>query len=235
MSDPCIPYYVTITLTSVALLISVGLNVVLYLLRRQNRYNTANENLFAYGEEPFRRNSVHSDRFEDDEMERQENPIYGNICLEVGGSYGMSEEMCYEQMSQASTSKKVLKVEHGDVSYASLDLTVNKKRRKKRKFQKQAQTYQAQTHSQPASLQNCQDQDTEVDDTLPSRTSSLMVSRHSIYLNSHQVALEAEERERGRERETDENEEREFEMRINSHEDFDHSLGRSRQSLEEKS
>lgn len=24
-------------------------------------------------------------RFEDDEMERQENPIYGNICLEGGG------------------------------------------------------------------------------------------------------------------------------------------------------
>lgn len=126
-------------------------------------------------------------------------------------------------------------VEHGDVSYASLDLTANKKRRKKRKFQKQPQTYQVQTHSQAASLQNCLDQDTEVDLTLPSRTSSLMVSRHSIYLNSHQVALEAEERERGKERETDENEEREFEMRINSHEDFDHSLGRSRQSLEDKS
>lgn len=121
------------------------------------------------------------------------------------------------------------------MSYASLDLTANKKRRKKRKFQKQPQTYQVQTHSQAASLQNCLDQDTEVDLTLPSRTSSLMVSRHSIYLNSHQVALEAEERERGKERETDENEEREFEMRINSHEDFDHSLGRSRQSLEDKS
>lgn len=117
------------------------------------------------------------------------------------------------------------------MSYASLDLTANKKRRKKRKFQKQPQTYQAQTHSQSASLQNCQDQDIEADVTLPSRTSSLMVSRHSIYLNSHQVALEADERERGR----DETEEREFEMSRISHEDFDHSLGRSRQSLEENS
>lgn len=227
----CTPQYVAIILTSVSLLISVGLNIVLYLLRRQNRYNTVSENHFSYGEEQFHRNSVHSDRFEDDEMERQENPIYGNICLEVGGSYGMSEEICYEQMSKASTSKKGLKAEHGDVSYASLDLTTNKKRRKKRKFQKQPQTYQAQTHSQHASLQNCQDQDTEADVTLPSRTSSLMVSRHSIYLNSRQVALETEERDRER----DETEEREFEMIQNSHEDFDLSLDRSRQSLEEKS
>lgn len=139
------------------------------------------------------------------------------------------------------------------MSYASLDLTANKKRRKKRKYQKQAQIYQAQTHPQPASQQNCMDQDDEADITLPSRSSSLMVSRHSIYLNSHQVALEAEERERERERERemememerergrememerDDNAEREFEMHRNVHEGFDHSLGRSRQSLEQDS
>lgn len=127
------------------------------------------------------------------------------------------------------------------MSYASLDLTGNKKRRKKRKYQKQAQTHQAQTHPQPASQQNCVDQDDEADITLPSRSSSLMVSRHSIYLNSHQVALEAEERERERERERememerDDNAEREFEMHRNVHESFDHSLGRSRQSLEQDS
>lgn len=139
------------------------------------------------------------------------------------------------------------------MSYASLDLTANKKRRKKRKYHKQAQIYQAQTHPQPASQQNCMDQDDEADITLPSRSSSLMVSRHSIYLNSHQVALEAEERERERERERemememerergrememerDDNAEREFEMHRNVHEGFDHSLGRSRQSLEQDS
>lgn len=235
-SDACTNSYVAIALISLGLVISVCLNVTLYLLRRQDRYKRANEDPFDYGEEEFRRNSI--DRFEDDEMERQENPIYGNICLEVGGSFRMPEDVCYEQMSQASTSKKTLKVHQGDVSYASLDLSANKKRKKKRKFQKQAQTHQAQTHPQPVSQQNCEDQDIDADITLPSRTSSLTVSRHSIYLNSHQVALEAEERERERERvrelERERNETEEFELR-NSHEDFDHSLGRSRQSLEENS
>ncbi len=137
----------------------------------------------------------------------------------------------------------ISQVQQGDVSYASLALTGNKKRRKKRKYQKQAQTHQAQTHPQPASQHNCMDQDDEVDITLPSRSSSLMVSRHSLYLNSHQVALEAEEREREREREKemememerDDIAEREFEMHRNVHEGFDHSLGISRQSLEHDS
>nr|XP_055064503.1 uncharacterized protein LOC129446981 [Misgurnus anguillicaudatus] len=226
-NEKCIHPYVVIALLSLGLLISVCINVALYLLRRQDRNKRANEDPFEYGEEEFRRNSI--DRFEDDEMERKENPIYGNICLEVGGSFRMPEDVCYEQMSQASTSKKTLKVHQGDVSYASLDLSANKKRKKKRKFQKQAQTHQAQTHPQPVSQQNCEDQDIDADITLPSRTSSLVVSRHSIYLNSHQVALEAEERERER------NETEEFELRRNSHEDFDHSLGRSRQSLEDNS
>lgn len=131
----------------------------------------------------------------------------------------------------------ISQVQHGDVSYASLDLTVNKKRKKRRKYQKQAQAHQAQTHPQPASQQNYMDQNNEDDVTLPSRSSSLMVSRHSIYLNSRQVALEAEERERERmmEMERNENAERELEMHRNLHEGFDHSLGRSRQSLKQDS
>lgn len=139
----------------------------------------------------------------------------------------------------------ISQVQPGDVSYASLDLTANKKRRKKRKYNKQAPTHQAQTHPQPASQQNCMDLDEEADVTLPSRSSSLMVSRHSIYLNSHQVALEAEERERERERERvrememererDDNAEIEFEMHRNVHEDFEYSHSRSRQSLEQDS
>ncbi|XP_067289967.1 uncharacterized protein [Pseudorasbora parva] len=233
----CIYEHVAIALTSIGLLISVCLNVAFYLLRRKGKISAANENMFDYGEEPLRRDSLQSYRFEDDEMERQENPIYGNICIDGGGAFEMSPEMCYEQMSQASTVKQGLKVQQGDVSYASLDLTVNKKRKKKRKYQRQA--HQAQTHPQPTSQQHCMDQDNEADVTLPSRSSSLMVSRHSIYLNSHQVALEAEEMERERERmkemERDDNAEREFEMRRNLHEGFDHSPGRSRQSLEQDS
>ncbi|XP_039531708.1 uncharacterized protein LOC120481905 isoform X2 [Pimephales promelas] len=229
----CMSAYVAICLTSIALLISVSINVAFYLLRRKEKNSAANENMFEYGEEPLRRDSLQSYRFEDDEMERQENPIYGNICIDGGGAFEMSPEVCYEQMAQASTVKQGLKVQQGDVSYASLDLTVNKKRKKKRKYQKQAQAHQAQTHPQPASQQNYMDHDNEADVTLPSRSSSLMVSRHSIYLNSHQVALEAEEREREKmmEMERNENGEREFEM----HEGFDHSLGRSRQSLKQDS
>ncbi|XP_043107130.1 putative uncharacterized protein DDB_G0271982 [Puntigrus tetrazona] len=256
MTD-CTSQYVAIALTSIALLISVCLNVAFCLLRRKEKKYGANENSFEYGDEPLRQDSLRSYRFEDDEMERQENPIYGNICLDGGGPFEMSQEVCYEQMSHASTAKQGLKVQQGDVSYASLDLTANKKRRKKRKYQKQAQTHQAQTHPQPTSQQNCIDHDDEADITLPSRSSSLMVSRHSIYLNSHQVALEAEERERERERERemerereremememememereiDDNREREFEMHRNVHDGFDHSLGRSRQSLEQDS
>ncbi|XP_077098829.1 uncharacterized protein LOC143749970 isoform X2 [Siphateles boraxobius] len=239
MSDPCTVPYVATSLTSIALLISVSINVAFYLLRRKNKNSAANENMFEYGEEPLRRDSLQSYRFEDDEMERQENPIYGNICIDGGGAFEMSPEVCYEQMAQASTVKQGLKVQQGDVSYASLDLTVNKKRKKNRKYQKQAQAHQAQTHPQPASQQNYMDQDNEDDVTLPSRSSSLMVSRHSIYLNSHQVALEAEEREREREKmmemERNENGEREFAMHRNLHEGFDHSLGRSRQSLKQDS
>ncbi|XP_021335024.2 uncharacterized protein isoform X2 [Danio rerio] len=247
----CTVAYVAVGLLSIGLLISLCLNVAFYLLRRKERKCRANENMYDYGDEALRRDSLQSYRFEDDEMERQENPIYGNICLEGGGAFEMAEDVCYEQMSQASTVKHGLKVQQGDVSYASLDLTANKKRRKKRKYQKQAQTHQAQTHPQPSSQQNCLDQYPEDDSALPSRTSSLMVSRHSIYLNSHQVALEAEEREREREREKemerererekemererDEDAETEFELHRNLHEGFDHSLGRSRQSLEQDS
>ncbi|XP_051973360.1 uncharacterized protein LOC127636714 [Xyrauchen texanus] len=238
MSDgQCINAYVAVSLTSIALLISVCLNVTLYLLRRKERRNAANRDIFEYGEEPYHRNSMQSDGFED-EMERQENPIYGNICLDGEGTFGISENVCYEQMSHASTAKRVLKVQQGDVSYASLDLTANKKRRKKRKYQKHGQTHQAQTCSQPSAQQNFQDQDTEAEVTLPSRTSSLMVSRHSIYLNSHQVALEAEERERQREKENEREQDRDDngeKVSRNLHEGFDHLLGRSRQSLEQNS
>ncbi|TRY83131.1 hypothetical protein DNTS_020649 [Danionella cerebrum] len=193
----------------------------------------AEENVLVYGEEPFEPEVPCLDRIEDE----MENPIYGNICLEGGGAFEMSPEVCYEQMSQASTMNLGLKVEEGDVAYASLDLTANKKRRKKRKYHKQAQTHQAQMHnSQAASQQNIQEQDEETKVALPSRNSSLMVSRHSIYLNSHQVVQETEERGREREQKTErrrDEEDPERELHKTLLENFDHSLGRSRQSLEQ--
>lgn len=92
--------------------------------------------------------------------------------------------------------------EPADVSYASLDLSVAQKRKKKRKYQqKQSQIYEVQTHAPP-----------DGEPALPSRSSSLMVSRNSIYLNSHQVALETEELDRQRERDRKYSREREMEM-----------------------
>lgn len=60
-----------------------------------------------------------------------------------------------------------------------------------------------QTHPPPVAQMRHTEMGADCDVALPSRTSSLIVSRSSIYLNSHQVALETEElqRERKRERE----------------------------------
>lgn len=88
-----------------------------------------------------------------------------------------------------------------DINYASLDLKAVQKRKKKSKYPEK-QTHQVQTH------RDSLDVEAECDLDLPSRTCSLMVSRSSIYLNSHQVALEAEELERERER--DQERERNF-------------------------
>ncbi|RXN06844.1 mitochondrial import inner membrane translocase subunit Tim10 B-like protein [Labeo rohita] len=79
----------------------------IHVLLKQSK---ANENIFEYGDEPLRQDSLRSYRFEDDEMERQENPIYGNICLDGGEPFEMSPEVCYEEMSHASTAKKRLKL-----------------------------------------------------------------------------------------------------------------------------
>ncbi|XP_066507879.1 uncharacterized protein [Hoplias malabaricus] len=219
--------YIGVTLTSLALLISVSLNIILYTLRKRERQSRAVE-------EALYRHSLQDDRFDDEEQLSQNNPIYGNICMDGGGTANFNYGL-YEPRTNLSTRQEE-KDEPNDVSYASLDLTVAQKRKKKRKYHnKPNQTHQVQTHTPPGQQSSV---DTSVDHevTLPSRSSSLMVSRNSIYLNSHQVALEAEEleRERDREREWKSNREREREIQIrNMHSDFDHSFGQSELSHEQ--
>lgn len=105
-----------------------------------------------------------------------------------------------------------------DVSYASLDLRLVQKHKKKKRYQeKQNQTHKVQTHPPPMTQMRRMEMGADCDVALPSRSSSLIVSRSSIYLNSHQVALETEELQRERERER----ERQTEWQSNQERDDD--------------
>ncbi|XP_048093402.1 uncharacterized protein LOC125290966 isoform X1 [Alosa alosa] len=179
----CAQAYIGLALTGLALMISVCLNVLLYSLRRRDQ-KTRDAEEYLYD------NSEHSENRFEEEVQQQENPIYGNICTN-GGESEAANEMCYEPMTGRDPTPNE---RPADVSYASLDLRNAKKHKKKRKYQQNqtAQTQKAQFH---ATLpQGCLDvAEGEEDVTLPSRSSSLMVSRHSIYLNSQQITQEAQE------------------------------------------
>lgn len=132
-----------------------------------------------------------------DQHEQQENPIYGNISTDSRGS----AEGCYEMMTtqRARDSKKPLEP---DLNYASLDLKIAKKRKKHRHQQGQTQGRnkvqdQLPDHVTPP-VNSFLEVDADVDALLPSRDTSTMVSHSSIYLNSQQIAQEAEEMERER-------------------------------------
>ncbi|XP_017345489.1 uncharacterized protein LOC108277350 isoform X3 [Ictalurus punctatus] len=190
----CTGPYVGLSLTSIALLMSVCLNIVLYSLRRKDRQNR------DVGV-PLYQDSIHSDRFEDDERQNQENPIYGNIFVDGGGSLTMPEYRDYDQMTKKGA-RQDEKSDPEDVSYASLDLKLVQKRKKKKRYQeKQNQMHKVQTHPPPVAQMRRTEMGEDCDVALPSRSSSLIVSRSSIYLNSHQVALETEELQRERETE----------------------------------
>lgn len=89
-----------------------------------------------------------------------------------------------------------------DLNYASLDLKIANKRKKKARHQQgQAQGRnkpQDQVAGHHAPANTFLEVDAEVDAHLPPRDTSTMVSHSSIYLNSQQIAQEAEEMERER-------------------------------------
>ncbi|KAI3373698.1 hypothetical protein L3Q82_022284 [Scortum barcoo] len=119
--------------------------------------------------------------------EQQENPIYGNISTDRGGSV----EVCYEMMTMQHK-KDHMKPSGPDLNYASLDLKVAKKHKRKYRHQQGGHT------QLPAQSKALLDMDADMDTQLPPRDTSTMVSHSSIYLNSQQIAQETEEMERER-------------------------------------
>lgn len=90
-----------------------------------------------------------------------------------------------------------------DLNYASLDLNVAKKRKKKHRHQKgQTQDLSPPRDQLPvqqaAAMAVFLEVEAEVEASLPPRNTSPMVSHNSIYLNSQQIAQETEERQRER-------------------------------------
>ncbi|KAE8287472.1 hypothetical protein D5F01_LYC13516 [Larimichthys crocea] len=181
---------VGLALVTLALLISLCINVILCIrrkaiLRGGHYFHNFND------DEPQENHHNHD--------EQQENPIYGNINADRRGSV----EVCYEMMTVQHARDRMKSVDP-DLNYASLDLKVANKHKKKNRHQ--------QSHAQGRN--KLQDQvpvrltppvnaflevEADVDTQLPSRDTSTMVSHSSIYLNSQQIAQETVDM--GRERE----------------------------------
>lgn len=92
-----------------------------------------------------------------------------------------------------------------ELNYASLDLKLAKQREKKAR--RQGRDQPPVRRATPANT--FLEVNNHVDADLPSRDTSTMVSHSSIYLNSQQIAQEAEDMERERSYEGDGNSERE--------------------------
>ncbi|XP_012987261.1 uncharacterized protein LOC105026651 [Esox lucius] len=194
----CSGTYIGLALTSLALLVSVCVNIILFILRHRDIKHRADTEELLY---PLHYPTESPIRFEEEEEEenhqQQENPIYGNIA---SVSEGNCTSLCYESMTlhHSRANRKppqtVSHLQHPDLNYASLDLDVGQKRKKKRRY------HQNQTQGPAQAARGFLEVDAEVEASLPSRSSSPLASRNSIYLNSQQMALETEERERVRER-----------------------------------
>ncbi|XP_015235251.1 PREDICTED: uncharacterized protein LOC107087922 [Cyprinodon variegatus] len=199
--------YVALVIVCLALLISVCLNIT-FCMRQKDTWckephncchlHSSEEALFN-DEGQYLSGISHREQQENphNEEERQENPIYGNISTERRGS----ADACYETMSMPR-SRDCLKPVEPDLNYASLDLKIAKKRKKHRHLQGQGQGRNKQQDLQADHLTPPSNAfleiDAEVDAHLPCRDTAVMVSHSSIYLNSQQIAQEAEEMQRER-------------------------------------
>ncbi|CAN9501880.1 unnamed protein product [Ophioblennius macclurei] len=172
---------------SLTLLISLCLNVILWYKKGpsscRDREDSCCHHVTEEDVDEEQRETPHAER------EQQENPIYGNIHTE-------RTEVCYEMMTMRQPRDNT----KPDLNYASLDLKLAKKHKKQRRQQSQGratlQDQPAVRHTPP--VNSFLEVDADVDACLPSRDTSTMVSHSSIYLNSQQIALEAEEMERER-------------------------------------
>ncbi|XP_069002441.1 uncharacterized protein [Embiotoca jacksoni] len=202
----CLTEVIGLLLSSVALLISLCLNVIFCVRRRAALYRDADEScspniseeaILSQSEGHYFHDLNHGEQQENprNHHEQQENPIYGNISTDRG-----STEDCYETMTMQRR-KNCLKPLDPDLNYASLDLKIAGKRKKKHRHQ-QGQTQGRNQHQDqlPVHLtppvNTFLEVDADTDASLPSRDTSTMVSHSSIYLNSQQIAQEAEEIER---------------------------------------
>ncbi|XP_035288119.1 uncharacterized protein LOC118235162 isoform X2 [Anguilla anguilla] len=184
---------VALALVSIILAISLCLNAILYSLRRRDARRKAVEEYPCPEPEAYHMDSP-------EVTLDQENPIYGNINPDRTGAGGAGGggEVFYEHMTTRSREEKP---PQQDVSYASLDLVVGQKRRKKHRNKQNPRP--GQSRAEHPSQQDFLEVEVEVEAEpgMPCRNSSPMISRNSIYLNSHQVAMESEELERRLERE----------------------------------
>ncbi|KAL0994953.1 hypothetical protein UPYG_G00129890 [Umbra pygmaea] len=187
--------YVGLALLSLALLISICVNVILFFLRHKERKHRAVTEELLYPLHYAQQSAIISDEEEEHHLNlhhhlQQENPIYGNI---TSMSEVNCEAMCYEAMNlrRSRENKKphqaVSQIQQPDINYASLDLDVGQKHRKKKRRYQQNQNQLAGGFLEV---------DMEVEASLPSRSSSPLASRNSIYLNSQQMALETDEKDR---------------------------------------
>ncbi|CAK6953913.1 uncharacterized protein LOC128370914 [Scomber scombrus] len=205
MTD-CFTELVGLVVLSLALLISLCLNVI-FCVRRTASFcrggcwhrHTSEGESPSQNEGRYIHNLNHHEQQEDanNHCEEQENPIYGNISTDRTGS----SEVCYEMMTMKPTRDR-MKSPESDLNYASLDLKMAKKRKKKyRQQQGQNQGRNKQdrlsvhlTHPVNAFMEV----EADMDAHLPPRDTSTMVSHSSIYLNSQQIAQETEDMERER-------------------------------------
>ncbi|XP_047462470.1 uncharacterized protein LOC125020889 [Mugil cephalus] len=209
MGGECFAVQVGLGVSCLALLMSLCLNFILYIKLRatsstdknESGYqHTSDEDLVSQHEELYFRDTNHQEQQENplNDCEQQENPIYGNISTDRG----VTPEACYETMTMQRKRERMKPLEP-DLNYASLDLKIANKRKKKARHQ-QGQTHgrnksqdQLPVHHTPPA-NTFLEVDADLDAHLPSKDTNTMVSHSSIYLNSQQIAQEAEEMGRGR-------------------------------------
>ncbi|XP_033996154.1 uncharacterized protein LOC117490502 [Trematomus bernacchii] len=190
---------VSLALLSLALLISICLNVFFCIRQRSTLCKETDECCFRNmntGASPSQDEGHYFHEHNHEEL--QENPIYGNISSDRADSV----EVCYEMMTMEHATD-CMKSIAPDLNYASLDLKLVKKRMKKNRHQQgPAQRRSKLQEELPGHLtpplNTFLEVEADMDAHLPSRNTSTMVSHSSIYLNSQQIAQETEELERDR-------------------------------------
>ncbi|XP_041808605.1 uncharacterized protein LOC121617477 isoform X2 [Chelmon rostratus] len=199
---------VALVLLSLALLISLCVNVIFCIRRRASLCiddECCNPHMFE-GESPSQDEGHYFHNLNHDEQqenphnhhEQEENPIYGNISTDRR----VSVEVFYEMMTMQHTRDRMKSLEP-DLNYASLDLKVANKHKKKHRHQQGHTQGRHKPQDQlPARLtppvNAFLEVEADMDCQLPSRDTSTMVSHSSIYLNSQQIAQETEDMERER-------------------------------------